>query len=1025
MTRHLLSLLFATIVAFSAAGCDNEGCASDCLADCLSDCAGDCGGCGDCGDCSDCGCGIGPIPNGFPSGQDERGDLRLPNATQIRLTPQGLDFIEEQATDLIAAAVPGGLNQSIPSGIQGGGAAGLNFNIMLCAEQVLDFEIPETGVDGADCLDFGVTCLNNTGGNTVTRRFTAPEDGRALLGVDSPFGTTCRTFFEAFDVTNPASPQRVCGIERYVAPNSKGCDFAVGRGREYEVRVTRSRCSLQSGFAKVFTTPAGGCNINVELGDETAPMELVPDGNFIDARVPVFVSSVNGAGERYAFPMVVWEDVFNIGTGFDACTLDFTTRRAAPASIPMSVEAGIGASSSRPGFGELAIGDFSIDTGSIQTDDISSNCTAFGLSLGQLGGLVQTFVGDPANIVTGAIAQVKDDLARLCQPALQNPFTGEFDLCPGGSVARPNGQSSSGATVYSCFPYTDTNGDGLYTEGEAVGGTCVSQLLGAEFRVDMGDLLSSISPGLRAAVDVLFAVQDNAHAASDGYTVSAFGGFDNLAPTASCVPALTAEQAAELGLASPPNDIDVVSAFEGASDTHHLQAGLSERVMNWGAYQLWQSGALCLQVTTRLDQLLSTGLFSVLIRSLKDLAFPNDGAALGIALRPALPPALTLGAGTEEDPFLTLSLPQLSLDFYVWSTERYVRFMTFTSDVRAMVNLPIADGQLTPEIVGVTLDNSEVTNNELIREDPATVALAVENVVPLALGMAAGALPQVSINELLAGADLPVGVALGDDAIRLVESDGERFLGAFIDLAAPSAGGLVQRADTTLELVDVDVPDEAYLSIDSFGVGASPTVEIAMGAQGPAGVEFEYSYRVDRHAWSSWSRSPYALLDADTFVLQGRHEIQARARAVGVVGSQDLTPARAEFLIDVQAPFVEAIATNEGNILRAGDAVSDASHLDYRYRASGDAQWSEWSPLGVPEQTLTEVEGAAEFEVRDEAGNVGRSAEALRGLPPPSDGGGCGDCSGSSGSPSRPLNALAWLAMMWVFFRRRGRQGEV
>ena len=50
--------------------------------------------------------------------------------------------------------------------------------------------------------------------------------------------------------------------------------------------------------------------------------------------------------------------------------------------------------------------------------------------------------------------------------------------------------------------------------------------------------------------------------------------------------------------------------------------------MNWGLYQLWRSGALCIEATTRLDQLLSTGLFSLFVRSLDDLSFPAKEVAL-------------------------------------------------------------------------------------------------------------------------------------------------------------------------------------------------------------------------------------------------------------------------------------------------------------------------------------------------------------------------------------------------------------
>jgi hypothetical protein len=243
--------------------------------------------------------------------------------------------------------------------------------------------------------------------------------------------------------------------------------------------------------------------------------------------------------------------------------------------------------------------------------------------------------------------------------------------------------------------------------------------------------------------------------------------------------------------------------------------------------------------------------------------------------------------------------------------------------------------------VRVSLDNSSVSNNELIREDPARVTRAVESVVPLALGMVGGAIPTISINDLLAGAALPIGINLADDAIRLVESDGERFLGVFVDLETPSPTPFTQRIDTEVELVTVNVPDSSIFHIDTLGVGERPSIEIAINAAGPDGVEYEYQHRVDGQIWSEWTRSPYAVISHDSFLLQGRHSVDARARVVGGTGSTDLTPARAEFLIDVLSPQVETVSTVDGTVLRAADAVSYAEELSSSATVS-------WAPPSGP-----------------------------------------------------------------------------
>jgi hypothetical protein len=64
--------------------------------------------CGD-GGCSSCeGCGIEPIPGGFPL------DQRIPNAVQVRLTDNGIAFIESDIEQILEGLMPGGLSFEVP-----------------------------------------------------------------------------------------------------------------------------------------------------------------------------------------------------------------------------------------------------------------------------------------------------------------------------------------------------------------------------------------------------------------------------------------------------------------------------------------------------------------------------------------------------------------------------------------------------------------------------------------------------------------------------------------------------------------------------------------------------------------------------------------------------------------------------------------------------------------------------------------------------------------------------------------------
>ena len=70
------------------------------------------------------------------------------------------------------------------------------------------------------------------------------------------------------------------------------------------------------------------------------------------------------------------------------------------------------------------------------------------------------------------------------------------------------------------------------------------------------------------------------------------------------------------------------------------------------------------------------------------------------------------------DPVLNVGLKQVSLDFYIFSLDRFIRFMTATFDLQVPVNLTVdAMSGLTPVINQIGVNNGVVTNSQLLKED--------------------------------------------------------------------------------------------------------------------------------------------------------------------------------------------------------------------------------------------------------------------------------------------------------------------
>src|SRR3972149_8123801 len=74
------------------------------------------------GGCSGCtGCGVAPIPGGFPI------DQRIGNAMQMRLTESGISFIETNIAAIVASFLPGGLDFPVPHST--GSTTGIDYDL--------------------------------------------------------------------------------------------------------------------------------------------------------------------------------------------------------------------------------------------------------------------------------------------------------------------------------------------------------------------------------------------------------------------------------------------------------------------------------------------------------------------------------------------------------------------------------------------------------------------------------------------------------------------------------------------------------------------------------------------------------------------------------------------------------------------------------------------------------------------------------------------------------------------------------
>lgn len=572
---------------------------------------------------------------------------------------------------------------------------------------------------------------------------------------------------------------------------------------------------------------------------------------------------------------------------------------------------------------------------------------------------------------------------------------------------------------------------------------CVPMLLGTDAHVELGGFLRSISPGTTGGVDFGLgsfgamspapSLDANAEGRTpNGITLGVVGGVLPQPPSKCVVQKLVA----------PPTGIPIPdeltpTAAEPAG-TPHVGIALAGRFLDYSFTSVYNSGLLCLGVSTEQFEMLKSGLLAFLIPSLKTLTFEQADAAAAITTRPQEAPTVAIGGGTDPnaDPLLMITLPKLALDFYIWSFDRFARVFTYTGDVKIPVTLQTGkgptnpNGGIVPAIGEIKVTNGAISNGDvLLMDDPAIVAGAVSGI----FGTVSKQLVGSGFSPIDIGAALSsFGLDLEVDTIKKLTKGADDYVGIFATMSKKASTAKVE-ADASARLVDKRVWRE-HMQAATYDHEKLPELEVELSSSLDDGKHtIEYSWWIDGGTRSPWSTlggrpSGHLVIKDDQLFLQGRHVLHVSARVVGAPETEDATPAEIPYVIDALAPFVKVEKDGSGAVrLATWDLVSSSSALVARYRLD-DGEYTDWrlaSELARIEVGRAET---IEVEVKDEEGNVGTVRQALvRGRGDSTiaaAGAGCG-CStpgskDAGGSGLLALGATVAALALVVLRRRRG-----
>ncbi len=715
------------------------------------------------------------------------------------------------------------------------------------------------------------------------------------------------------------------------------------------------------------------------------------------------------------------EVTLHIGYGANSsCNGDKPNVQIKNLTVPIRIPLVAETTSPRDGYTKIDIGGATIDLNGISADDvrICADCGIFpdGLCNSVLNwSFFKNFIVDALRDQLDD--QIKNLLAdQLCTapvPTLNPP-------CPSGS--KPDKDNKH------CVYNSDPN-------------KCVSLLLGTDMHVDLGGALRSISPGTGGGLDFGLAaagamqpfpnLPKNAQGRSpNGITLGLMGGAI-AQPISNCVP--EAKLTPPQGIPFPD---ELAPKAADPAGTPHVGIALAGRFLDFTMGSVYNSGLLCLGVSTEQFEMLKSGLLSFLIPSLKTITFEQQDAAVAIATRPQKPPTVKIGGGTDAtaDPLMLITIPELSIDFYIWSFDRFARVFTYTGDLAVPVNLqtgkdPVKNpkGGIIPAIGELKISNGKISNADaLLLDDPNIVAGAVSGVFGTVSKQLVGSgFSPIDLSSALSS----FGLGMEINTIKKLTKDQDDFVGVFATMNKPPQAATPE-ADVTAKLVDKRVWKD-HMSAATFDAAKLPELEIVVSSSLDGGDRpIEYSWWIDNGTRSPWIEAPNGRLvikDSQLF-MQGKHVLRISARVEGDAATEDTTPAEIPYVIDALAPQVKVEKDGANAKIDAWDIVTKKSDLLARYRFD-DGEMTEWRPLADVAIVNAGAAGTIDVEVKDEEGNIGQVQQALiRGRGDPTiaaAGSGCG-CStpGSKSSPADMLVlALGVLGIGAIVLRRRGLLG--
>jgi hypothetical protein len=494
-----------------------------------------------------------------------------------------------------------------------------------------------------------------------------------------------------------------------------------------------------------------------------------------------------------------------------------------------------------------------------------------------------------------------------------------------------------------------------------------------------------------------------------------------------------------------PTADPLTGLYEGMP--YHVGASLAEQAVNQTLFAAYNSGALCLELSTDAVHVLAGGAFPLSVGTLDVLTggklrqFADPSAPVILSIVPHGPPVVKYGAGVDDGGHIKLGWEKAEVSFYALMYERFARVFSVTVDIRAGIavyNDPESLKLKISIVDGPTVDNFQPTYNELMP------TVAFDEIFADLIGLVFDAALSGGLEfdyDLATALSSALGVPLyiNMQGFETVPATDPAFLNVYLSLTEtpPPAPRMAHELPRLALAQNHGLIDSV---VDAKGVTRGrPSGHVRLTA---TDVGLPPGYEVFALVDFGITRGPF-VVDADGSVtirdpklrLPGDHTIEIRTRPYHAYDALDRTPRKISVLVDPYAPQVKLAIEGETLVAIATDVGTDVGDLTYTWLFDDRPGTLDRTSTSFPLVDLAEVRRVSVV-VADRAGNVSVPASVdlhwLAARPSEShkewprvrhdvlEEGGCAALGSSTGSSSQA--SLALFAFALFALRRRPRK---